>query len=170
MLFMKKLIFYCVLFLMTLGLSASTPVVPSVNAHQIMIPVGKTGKNISLAELSRISESELEALTGRKMNFSERLSFKLSQKKMRKSIAEDGTINKKKYAKFFAKKTGGPEVGFHGLGFILGFFLGLIGVLLAYVINYDADKKNRVKWAWIGYGISVVITLIIVIAIVASLP
>jgi hypothetical protein len=91
--------------------------------------------------------SGLQTLTERKMNFTERISFRIAQKKLRKNIAADGTIEKKKLEKFFLKRSG--ETGFHVGGFALGFFLGLIGVLIAYLIN-DDYKRNRVKWAWIG--------------------
>ena len=39
--------------------------------------------------------------------------------------------------------------GFHLGGFALGFLIGPIGVLIAYLID-DDKKRNRVKWAWIG--------------------
>ncbi|HEV8284856.1 MAG TPA: hypothetical protein VGQ09_11140 [Chitinophagaceae bacterium] len=118
-----------------------------LKASEVYIPIGKTGKKISLLELSTISMSGLQTLTERKMNFTERISFRIAQKKLRKNIAADGTIEKKKLEKFFLKRSG--ETGFHVGGFALGFFLGLIGVLIAYLIN-DDYKRNRVKWAWIG--------------------
>ena len=49
------------------------------------------------------------------------------------------------------KKRGDGE-GFQAGGFFLGFLLGLIGVLITYLIN-DDQKRNRVKWAWIGFAI-----------------
>jgi len=46
----------------------------------------------------------------------------------------------------------------------LGFFLGVIGVLLSYVISGDEDvKRNRQKWAWIGLGVAVLIIIISII-------
>jgi hypothetical protein len=47
--------------------------------------------------------------------------------------------------------------------FALGFLLGLIGLLIAYLIN-DDYKHNRVKWAWIGFGIVVVLNIILIAA------
>jgi hypothetical protein len=44
----------------------------------------------------------------------------------------------------------------------LGFLLGLIGVLIAYLIK-DDKKRNRVKWAWLGLLAWVVIWLIVVV-------
>ena len=44
-------------------------------------------------------------------------------------------------------------------GFALGFLLGVIGVLIAYIIE---NGKNRplIKWAWIGLAAWVVVWLI----------
>ena len=50
------------------------------------------------------------------------------------------------------------DSGFNGGWFVLGLLLGLIGVLLSYIINGDQDvKRNRQKWAWIGWGVWVVV-------------
>lgn len=161
---MKKLLF---LFIATALFSVSfgnriTEVTPAINAKNIFIPIGKSGKTISLMELSTISLKDFEILTNRKMRFFDRLAFKAGQKKLRKGIAEDGTIKKKKLQKFMDRYFAG-ETGFHFGGFILGFLLGLIGVLIAYLIK-DEYKQNRVKWAWIGWAITAVIALIAILA------
>ena len=46
-----------------------------------------------------------------------------------------------------------------GIGFLLGFFLSLIGVLIAYAL----DKKRTIKGAWIGFLVSIGGGLIFVI-------
>jgi hypothetical protein len=130
---------------------------PSRKASEIFIPIGATGQKISLLELSQISMDNLQALTGRKMDLMERIAFKAGQKKLKKSINADGTFDKK-FAKRLEKNAEGTS-GFHAGGFFLGFLLGLIGVLIAYLIK-DDKKRNRVKWAWIGFGIWVVIVII----------
>lgn len=135
---------------------------PPLKAAEIFIPVGKTGTKISLLDLSRISVTELEQLTGNKMKMADRLGFKVAQKKLRDNIDKDGIINSKKMEKFFNKRAG--ETGFHFGGFALGLFLGLIGVLIAYLIK-DDYKQNRVKWSWIGFGIAVVINVIYIVTV-----
>ncbi len=143
---------------------ASSPVGESPKlpkASEIMIPVGKDGKTISLLELANIKQSELEALTGRKMNPPEKFAFHSAQRKMNRGINSDGEITNKKMKKMFYAD---GETGFHLGGFALGFLVGLIGVLIAYLIN-DDNKKNRVKWAWIGFGIFVVAYLIVAAAV-----
>jgi hypothetical protein len=141
--------------------------IPKIKASEIMIPIGGTGKQISLLELSAIRLKELETLTGKKMSYGERLAFPLAQRKLRKTIQPDGTINNKRLARLMKKETG-PSQGFHALGFILGFFLGPLGVLLAYLINSDEDKRNRVKWSWIGFGLNLILSIIILAAWVSA--
>jgi hypothetical protein len=158
---LSLLLFSLVVFTVSFGTSTSE-IKPVLNANHIYLPVGKTGQKISLMELSRISMNDLQTLTNRKMNFFERLAFKAGQKKLKKSIDEDGTINKKKLEKFVSNYYGG-ETGFHAGGFFLGFLLGLIGVLIAYLIK-DDYKRNRVKWAWIGWAIYAVIVIVAFVA------
>ena len=134
-------------------------------ASDVYLPIGSTGQKISLLDLSRIDVKDFETLSGRKLHFFDRVGFKLAQKKLRKSISADGTIDNKKLNKFLEQ--GDHSTGFHLGGFALGFFVGLIGVLIAYLIN-DDYKKNRVKWAWIGFGILVVLEIILIAVVLSS--
>ena len=135
-------------------------------ASDVFIPIGSTGMKISLLDLSKIGVKDFEKLSGRHLNFFDKIGFKMAQRKLRKSINADGTIDNKKLNKFLEQ--GDHSTGFHLGGFALGFFLGLIGVLLAYVVWDDENKKNRIKWAWIGFGIAFVLYLILIIAVFSS--
>lgn len=136
-----------------------TPKLPK--ASEIMIPIGQSGKTISLLELGNIKQTDLEILTGRKMNAPERFAFRSAQRKINRGINSEGEITNKKMKKMFYAD---GETGFHIGGFALGFLVGLIGVLIAYLIN-DDNKKNRVKWAWIGFGAFVAVYFILVAAV-----
>lgn len=168
---MKKIVlFIAALAVITSTFASITPLSskePVLRADRMFFPVGKSGKTISLLELSRISVKDFQALTGRKMSFFDKMSFKVAQKKVRDNIDRDGTINNKKIQKALQNKSKGGETGFHFGGFALGFFLGLIGVLVAYLIN-DDYKRNRVKWSWIGLGIAVVLNIILIVAVFNS--
>ena len=134
---------------------------PSINADEVYLPVGLTGRFISLMDLSRISVKDFETLSGRRMNFFEKLNFKFGQRQLKKEINNDGTFSKKSIERYLAHPTG-PGGGFSALGLALGFFLSLIGVLIAYVIA-GADKRSRVTWAWIGAAISAIIWLVVLL-------
>ena len=160
---MKKILAF-IIFIATISVAYSTSVVNTkvpLKASEIFLPICKSGQLISLQDLSVIKLKDFEALTGKKMKLTDKLGFALSQKQLRKSINADGTFNKKKVEKYFNKMAEGSG-GFHAGGFFLGLLLGLIGVLIAYLIN-DDKKKTRVKWAWIGWVVWLVILLIAVV-------
>ena len=159
--------FYGLIIALTLALtgmaapaSLEPPKSPKIKASEVFVPVGKTGMKISLQDLSVMKIKDLETLTGQKLSLSEKIGLKAAQKQLSQSINRDGTLNSKKMNKW-ASRSG--ETGFHLGGFALGFLLGLIGVLIAYIIS-DDYKSNRRKWAWIGWGTFVVIYLVALIA------
>ena len=147
----------------TFATSTVSEVKPALNANNIFVPVGKTGQKISLMELSKISLSDFEKLANRKMKLFDRMAFKSAQKKLKKGLNTDGSFKSAKFEKAVKRMMAG-ETGFHAGGFALGFFLGAIGVLVAYLLN-DDYKRNRVKWAWIGLATWVVIWIVLVIIV-----
>lgn len=160
---MKKIFVILVAALLFLSGSFANSIIeiPPRKASEIFIPIGTNGQKISLLELSQISMDNLQTLTGRKMDLMERIAFKAGQRKLKKSINADGVFDKK-FAKRLEKNAEGTS-GFHAGGFFLGLLLGLIGVLIAYLIK-DDKKRNRVKWAWIGWAIWVAIVIIVTVA------
>ncbi len=159
---MKKILFLGVAFFILTASFASTEVTkkPSIKASEVLIPIGNTGQKISLLDLSRMSVKDVQSFTGKKMSFADRMMFKAAQRQLKKNISADGTIDSKKIAKNLKKADG--TTGFHIGGFALGFLLGLIGVLIAYLIN-DDKKSNRVKWSWIGLGVAIVLYILLII-------
>ena len=143
---MKK-VFFLVLGL-TAMLGCFAAVKEPIKASEIFLPVGNHGYQISVLTLSQISIRDFETLNGGKLSLNWKIVFKLAQKKLKKKISPDSSLNDKKLALFFRKTIN--EKGFHLGGFSLGFWLSSIGVLIAYLIN-DNKKRRRVKWAWIGF-------------------
>jgi hypothetical protein len=131
---------------------------PVVKASEILIPIGSSGKTISLLDLSNISAKEYQAYTGKKMNLFDRIQFRVAQRQLKRNINADGTINSAILAKQLSKPADVTS-GFHLGGFVLGLLLSLIGVLIAYLIN-DDKKPARVKWAWIGAAINLILWIL----------
>ena len=157
---MKKIILlFTVICLVVNSFAAFTLEAPPLKASEVYITVGKNGEKISLLDLSRMKIKDLQQLTGKKMKFADKIGFTIAQKKLRARINNDGTFSQKTIQKFF-KRAGDGSSGFHLGGFALGFLLGLIGVLIAYLLN-DDKKSSRVKWAWLGLLIGVVVYLIV---------
>ena len=131
---------------------------PVKKATEIFIPIGKSGSQISLMDLSQIKVKEFESLFGQKMKFVDKVGFKIAQRELRKSINTDGTLDGKKLNKLAKKMAVGD--GFNIGGFALGFLLGPIGILIAYIIS-DDNKAARTKWAWIGFGVWLALLLVV---------
>ena len=141
----------------TYSSTSTTPVSstnPSIKATDVYVPIGKSGQLISLMDLSEISVKDFENLSGKKMKFREKVSFKMKQRELKKNINYDGTFSKKRVEKYFNKAALGGVFSISGL--LLGLFLSLIGVLIAYLIT-TGDKKGRITWAWIGCAISLIL-------------
>ena len=138
---------------------APTAALPApLKAVDIHIPLGNTGRTVTLQELATMKIADVERVTGKKMGLLQRVEVKLAQRKLRHSINADGTISNKRLAMLTSREFDGEE-GFHLGGFALGLCLFLIGVLIAYLIN-DPKQRNRVKWAWIGAGVLLAIVLV----------
>lgn len=133
-----------------------------VQASTLYIGLGNKGEKLSLLELSKISIKDYERISGKDLNFITKFVFKISQKKLRRNINADGSINTKTVKKYYSDAD--HSTGFHIGGFLLG--LTIIGVAFAYLLPAaDEDTKaNRVKWAWRG----ALFTAGILSAIVAS--
>jgi hypothetical protein len=161
---MKKLISILVFFVLIAQVRANhyTKIKPSLKASEMFVPVGNSGKMISLQELAVIKVNDLETLTGQKMTIAEKLMLKGAQKQLRNHIHKDGTLDKSFTKTLRAKQKSESKdgsifgVGFNLLGLALGLFLSLIGVLIAYLLNSE-DKGSLITWAWIGCAISLVV-------------
>jgi hypothetical protein len=161
---MKKLLLFLVLAL-SVNLVFASPLAlkpkKKVYAADIMVPLGETGMKVSLLDISQFTIKEAEVVRGEKMKFSERLAFKVAQRKLKQYINPDGSLNDRRLIKNLKKADG--DGGFHAGGFFLGLLLGLIGLIIALLIN-DDKKKSRVKWALIGWGVWIAIVLIAFVA------
>lgn len=149
---MKKLLaFIMAIAILNMSVAITPPIdgAKPMKATEIMIPFGKTGQTISLMEFSKMKPAEYEKLANVKLKFFERIAYKITIGKLKKSIAKDGTITNLKVAEMFLP-TADDNSGFHIGGYTLGLLLGPIGVLIAYIAFSDENKSNRIRWAWRG--------------------
>lgn len=137
---MKKIfLILAILFGFQLSYAALLPMSADKNANStVSLNSGET-KTVH-KKISEMSVKEFEAYTHKKLNFFERIAFKAYKKKL--AWGEDSE-------------------GFNVGGFALGFFLGLLGVIGAYIFSKD---RNFRKWTWAGWGAWVAIILVIIAA------
>ncbi len=92
-----------------------------------------------------LSVKDYGKMRGKKLNFFEKFSFKLTQHRMKQHLKAAGSSESE---------------GVNWLGLAAGLFLGPLGVLGAYLFS---DDKNLIKWSWIGCGVWALIVLIIIL-------
>ena len=144
----------------TVNASSYPKAEPRLKASEVYLPIGNSGKLISLQELSVIKIRDFETLSGTKMKLKDKIMFKGAQKKMKRYIHRDGTLDRTLTKQLTSQK--GLFSSFSGTGFLLGLFLSVVGVLIAYLIT-DEQKSARVTWAWVGAIIGLVIWSVILV-------
>jgi hypothetical protein len=109
------------------------------HAHEI-----STQDRAAMEEFVKLTPKKYGQLRGKKLSFAEKIEFKVLQRKLKKQL-------------YYGDDSSGFNIG----GFALGFLLGLIGILLAYIFSQD---RNFRKWAWIGLGIYAIIIIAVLLA------
>ncbi|MFT3843659.1 MAG: hypothetical protein QM725_01295 [Lacibacter sp.] len=107
-----------------------------------------------------LTPAKVQEMTGTKLTFGQKVSLKMAQMQVKKQLKKGQDVNMTE----MGKKAGS---GINWLWLLVGFVLGLIGVLIAYLTREGSDD-NRVKSAWIGAGIWVVLWIILWVAVFAS--
>ena len=114
--------------------------------------------NMTYKEFLSFSSKDYFELKGTKMSFKQRMALRMAQRNLKKeiknnSIDENSIMN-------YDEAMGNGESSFKIGGFLLGFFLGLIGVGLAYIFSSDSDF---IKSTWKGLGAWVILLLVLVL-------
>lgn len=141
--------------LLFFALRSSALVLPSSTPE----PVKKESTAVSpLSHLSAddflsLTPKKIREMTGQKMSLSQKLALKVAQNKLKKEMKAKQNADVSSAAAFV------DDSDFNIGGFVLGLLLSIIGVLIAYLIG----DRDVIKWAWLGFGVSVIIFLLILI-------
>jgi hypothetical protein len=153
---MRTLLVLCAIIFSLVAFPAVHPA-PAPKAADVLLPAGTT--RLSLQQLATMKYADFAKVTGQKQGFGQHLGFWLMQKKLRRCIMANGTVNTEKLKAAYRID---PAKPFHMGGFLLGILLGIIGVLIAYMIN-DDKKLSRTRWAWIGFAAFIAILLLLIL-------
>ncbi|WP_416439188.1 hypothetical protein [Phnomibacter sp. MR] len=129
-------------------------------------PSKMTIQKEQLIRLATMTEAEFEQASGQQLTGMGRFAFKMAQKRIKHNMNADGTF-KKRFEKRLNRYYG--DEGFHIGGFALGFFFGIIGVAVAYLITNGDDITSRTKWAWWGLATSALLSIAFYIIIYSSM-
>ncbi len=127
----------------------SEAVIKSVNPQKSFLQEEFGVSNIQ--DFLSLSIADINRTTGKKLTFKDKVVFKLTQRKIKKNIKKGTFFNAKTE---YENATNNFNVG----GFMLGFFLGPIGVLLAILFGGNALKSSL-----LGF-LCLIIAIVIVVA------
>ena len=77
----------------------SMPTISEPKVDQVVLQIPGTEIQISLADYIKMKPSDFTNLTGKKLNLKETIAFKITQKRIKKTIRKDGTIDMEAYQK-----------------------------------------------------------------------
>ncbi len=104
-----------------------------------------TSKYLKASEFVKLSVKEFNVLTGKKLNFLQRVSFKMTKMKMKHDLKKNPDLKITDYV-----DGDGTTFRLDVLWLILGVLIGPIGVLLAYLTK---QEKYKITSSWIGFGV-----------------
>lgn len=100
-----------------------------------------------------LTPKEVAEYSGQKTTFKERLVLKLVQRKLKKQLKNNDSVDVK--ATYEAYNTNTKPIGF-----LLGFLLGLLGVLISYAISKEAGNAS-----WGGFAALLLLLLVLLSAV-----
>lgn len=112
--------------------------------------------SMSVKTFLSLSPKDIYAATGNKLSFKEKMGLKIAQKELKNKVKEN-QIDENTIVEL-DKQMGYGESSFNLGGFLLGFFLGLIGVGLAHIFSDDKDFRRS---SWKGLGVWVILLLVL---------
>lgn len=141
------------IFLITTNARAAVPA-----SSDFSLPDNSTAPPKSKIDQLRLAQMKLfaamtlndyEKLKGKKLNFMERLTFKISQHRMKKMV---------RLYEYGEGPTTLQKIG----ALLKGLLSGPIAVILGYIFLKD-DDRELIKWIWFGFaGFAIIIAIILI--------
>ena len=125
-------------------------------ADQVFITLTGTGISMNLTAYIQLKPLDIKRLTGHRLTLKETIVFKITQKRIKKTIKKDGSVD----IIAFNKQAKEP-FKFNWGGFLLGLLLPVLGLIVTAFFK-DDQRKNRITSAAIGTLIACVAFVIIV--------
>lgn len=156
---MRKFTILLVAVVFSLVTNAGIIYVPANSTDNVK--VGQTAVVDILSQLDArsfvaLTPAKVAEMTGRKMTLNQKINLKLAQRQVKKDIKKGRDVNMTQ----MAQRAG--DGSFNWGAAALGFFLGLIGVLIVY-LAFKNDKEAARKAGWIGFAVGLALALIFIL-------
>jgi len=122
--------------------------------HQEAVAVNPTSDFLKASVFITLSPQEFAAASGAKLNLFQKGVFKLIQRQLRRELVKNPDLL---ITDYYDQKT--KKFKLDPLWFVIGAFIGPIGVLLSYYSHKQkkgSSKKDRTTSAWLGFGLFVI--------------
>jgi len=139
----SQLILFLLMFT-TFAMKAALPPVVESNV------TNTSAVQLSSQDLLTLTPAKYEELTGEKLGLKGKLALLLLKKEVRKTASTE-PIN-------LEEELANTEGGFNLLGFLAGFLLAFLGVLLVFLLA--SNNKAMKRSAWLGLGVLVLLILL----------
>jgi len=127
-------------------------------ADQVFITLIGTGMSTNVANYIKLKPSDFKKLTGHKLTLKETIVFKITQKRIKKTIRKDGSVD----LLAFNNQAKEP-FKFNWGGFFLGLLLPVLGLIITAFFK-DDQRKNRITSAAIGTAIVCTVFIVFVLS------
>lgn len=137
--------------------TASTIIVKPVSSATTIDP--NPLAHISAKQFLTLTPKDYQKLTGKKLNFLEKIQFKMVQRKVKKMVKKGEVVTMADVQKKF------EEMGtMNILGFLLGLILGPVGVIIALILKETGDVDPSVlRWSLYGCLIWLAIVFLVIL-------
>jgi hypothetical protein len=150
---LKKLLNVALLFIVMISLTSAVPPFKSTTSENSIESQVKT-KKMSIQQILTMTPKQYEQMTGKSMNFKEKIAFSMMKKELKKVGVNSN--NEVDINAVMADTTREFSWG----GFFAGFLLGLLGVGLVYIFSDDSNVRRS---AWKGLGAWIILLLIAIL-------
>lgn len=138
---------HLILFLLVFSTMTLEAALPPVDGSNV---TNTSSIQLSTQDLLNLTPARYADLTGEKLGLKGKLALFLLKKEVRKTASTE-PIN-------LEEELADTEGGFNLIGFLAGFFLAFIGVLLVFLLA--SNNKAMKRSAWLGLGILILLALL----------
>lgn len=139
-----------------LSLSKPVSVDPTPEASKSFTTITTAKEDMTYQQILDLSPKNFEALTGKQLSFKEKMGLNLLKRDIKAKIKSQEIAVTDKVN--FKSAIAGEGTSVNILGFFAGLLLGLIGVLLVYLLS---DDKVMRRSSWYGWGVWLIILLLL---------